>query len=326
MLTCYPNFPPPLEAEKRPYKVFFRQVDFLGAFLVLAFSVFIIAALQEGSLDYAWLSALIISFIVVSCVVLLALFAWEWFISQHSDWKTQPMLPWALVQNRIFLGVALGFLLTSAPLTICVIELSQRYQTLNESSPLGAGVKLLAYALSQPVGSFICSTLSGRLKVPFVYILLSGIVLQIAGMFLLSTTPTTVHVWTGQFGYAVLAGLGVGIAVAAMYNMVPLVVEKDDQSIALGTGPQSRMLGGAPGVTVATTILNEHLQSVLGSFISQEQLNAVLETPQAISLLGPGVQVQVRRVFAAAYNLQMKAAGGFSAAQILAVLLVWKRR
>ncbi|KAL2810109.1 major facilitator superfamily domain-containing protein [Aspergillus granulosus] len=341
MPTCYPNLPPPLEAEKRPirsrlgwasstilakYKVFFRQVDFLGAFLVLAFSMFIIAALQEGNLDYAWSSALIISFIVVSCIVLLALFAWEWYISQHSAWKIQPMLPWALVQNRIFVGVALGFFLTGAPLTICVIELPQRYQTVNGSSPLGAGVKLLAYALSQPVGSILCSSLSGRLKVPFIYILLSGVVLQIIGMFLLSTTPTTVHVWTGQFGYAVVAGLGVGMAVAAVYIMVPLVVGKDDQSIALGTGLQLRMLGGALGVAIATTILNEHLRSALASFISQEQLNAVLETPQAISLLAPEVQVQVRRVFGEAYNLQMKAAGGFSAAQMLAVLLVWKRR
>ncbi|RDW89982.1 uncharacterized protein DSM5745_01757 [Aspergillus mulundensis] len=306
-------------------RLFFRQVDFLGAFLILAFSMFIIAALQEGNLNYAWSSALIVSFIVVSGVLLLAFLAWEWLVSRRHKWKIQPMLPWRLTRNRVFLGVALGFLLTGAPLTICVIELPQRYQTVNESSPLGAGVKLLAYALSQPVGSFICSSLAGRLKVPFVYIIMGGVVLQIVGLFLLSTIPTTIHVWTGQFGYAVLAGLGVGLAVTAVYIMVPLVVDEGDQSIALGTGLQLRMLGGALGVAIATAILNDHLQSALRHVISGEQLSAVLESPQAIGSLRPEVQVQVRRIFGEAYNLQMKAAGGFSAGQILAVLLIWKK-
>ncbi|KAL4909665.1 hypothetical protein BDW74DRAFT_173160 [Aspergillus multicolor] len=313
------------EAVLAKQKVFFRQVDFLGAFLVLAFSMFIIAALQEGNLNYAWSSALIVSFIVVSGVLLLAFLAWEWLVSRRAKWKIQPMLPWRLTRNRVFLGVALGFLLTGAPLTICVIELPQRYQTVNESSPLGAGVKLLAYALSQPVGSFICSSLSGRLKVPFVYIIMGGVVLQIVGLFLLSSTPTTIDVWTGQFGYAVLAGLGVGLAVTAVYIMVPLVVDEGDQSIALGTGLQLRMLGGALGVAVATAILNDHLQSALRHVISGEQLSAVLESPRAIGLLRPEVQVQVRRIFGEAYNLQMKAAGGFSAGQVLAVLLIWRK-
>ncbi len=87
-------------------KIFFRRVDFLGAFLVLAASMFLIAALQEGNLEYEWSSALIISFIVVSGVLWLVFLAWEWLVSRH-DWKIQPMLPWRLAQNRIFVGVAL---------------------------------------------------------------------------------------------------------------------------------------------------------------------------------------------------------------------------
>ncbi|KAL4778560.1 major facilitator superfamily domain-containing protein, partial [Aspergillus varians] len=236
-------------------KTFFHHVDFLGAFLVLAASMFIIAALQEANLDYGWSSALIISFIVVSGVLWTAFLSWEWIVSRVG-WNIQPMLPWRLTKNRVFLGVALGFLLTGAPITICVIELPQRYQTVNESTPIAAGVKLLAYALSHPLGSIICSSLAGRLKVPFVYIISAGIVLQSVGMFLLSTIPKTVAVWPGQFGYAVLAGLGVGMAVTAVYVMVPLVVDEEDQAIALGAGLQLRMLGGALGVAIATSILN----------------------------------------------------------------------
>jgi hypothetical protein len=108
--------------------------------------------------------------------------------------------------------------------------------------------------------------------------------------------------------------------------MVPVVMEKDEQLTALGTGLQLRMLGEALGVVVATTILNEHLQGLLGSFLSRAQVDAILESPRAIALLeGGALQGRVRRDFGEAYNLQMRAAGGFSAAQVLVALLVWKR-
>ncbi|KAL4937317.1 hypothetical protein BDV06DRAFT_232667 [Aspergillus oleicola] len=307
-------------------KTFFRRVDFLGAFLILAASMFIISALQEGNLDYSWSSALIIAFIVVSGVLWISFLGWEWLVSHRLGWKIQPMLPWRLTRNRVFLGVALGFLLTGAPLTICVIELPQRYQTVNNSSPISAGVYLLSYALAQPVGSLLCSSLSGRLKIPFIWIIFAGIVLQIVGLFLLSTIPTDLSLWTGQFGYTVLAGLGVGMAVTAVYIMVPLVVDEEDQSIALGTGLQLRMLGGALGVAIATAILNSRLKGDLDSLLSQQELDAVLDSAQTIGSLRPSVQDTVRRVFGDAYNQQMKAAGGFSVAQLLVVVLVWKRK
>lgn len=116
MPSSYPDIRPsqseakPLHSKINTFlenqKIFFRRVDFLGAFLVLAASMFLIAALQEGNLEYEWSSALIISFIVVSGLLWLAFLAWEWLVSRH-DWKIQPMLPWRLAQNRVFVGVAL---------------------------------------------------------------------------------------------------------------------------------------------------------------------------------------------------------------------------
>ncbi|BCS18428.1 uncharacterized protein APUU_11256S [Aspergillus puulaauensis] len=335
MPSSYPDIRPsqseakPLHSKINTFlenqKIFFRRVDFLGAFLVLAASMFLIAALQEGNLEYEWSSALIVSFIVVSGVLWVAFLAWEWLVSRH-DWKIQPMLPWRLAQNRVFVGVALGFLLTGVPVTTSIIELPQRYQTVNESSPIGAGVKLLAYAFSHPIGSMLCSSLAGRFKVPFVHICIGGLILQTVGFFLLSTIPTTIAFWNGQMGYTVIAGLGAGMSVAAVYIMVPLVVDGEDQSIGLGTGLQLRMLGGALGVAIATSILNAHLKSRLGDVLDGEQLDMVLDSAQSVGLLPGELQVQVRRVFGEAYNIQMKAIGGFSAAQVLPVVLMWKRK
>lgn len=155
--------------------------------------------------------------------------------------------------------------------------------------------------------------------------MLAGIVLQAVGIFLLSTVPTDTDFWTGQIGYTVVAGMGVGMAAAAVYMMVPLTVQEEDQSIALGTGLQLRMLGSALGIAIATTILHSHLKAELGGLLAEAQLDGVLESTRNINDLSSVAQVQIRRAFGEAYNLQMKAAGGFSIAQLLSVLLMWKK-
>ena len=45
-----------------------KRLDYLGAALFLAFAILLITALQEGSADYAWDFAVIISLLVFSAV------------------------------------------------------------------------------------------------------------------------------------------------------------------------------------------------------------------------------------------------------------------
>lgn len=112
---------------------------------------------------------------------------------------------------------------------MAVIELPQRYQLVNLSSPLGAGVKLLPYAVYCPTGILLTTVLTERLRVPFVYTLLLGTLLQTVGFALLSTVPNTIQVWGGQYAYSVIAGLGTGATIGTLYSMAPVVVDKKDQ-------------------------------------------------------------------------------------------------
>ncbi|PLB51489.1 MFS general substrate transporter [Aspergillus steynii IBT 23096] len=330
----YPH-PPPLRSATNPagtwmksflknQGIFLRQVDFLGAFLILAASMLLVAALQEGTVDFTWSSGVIISFFVVSGALWVAFLAWIWFLSRRS-WAIHPILPWRLTKSRVFMGCVLGWFLTGPALVVSVIELPQRYQTVNKSSPLGAGVKLLAYSLSNPVGGIISSTLMTKFKVPFVYTLGAGWVLQSVGFFLMSEIPTTVDLWLGQFGYFAMFGLGIGITGSALYMLVPESVDEPDQLIAMGTATQGRQVGGALGVAIATTMLNTHLTDGLASFLAPEQIDAVKDTAQAIDKFPEAVQIDVRRTFAEAYNLQMKMVGGFALAQVLVIAMIWKK-
>ncbi|CAG8360437.1 unnamed protein product [Penicillium salamii] len=327
----FPNPAPVANEESTPTQVWvnmktaIHQVDFFGAFLVLTACSFIIAALQEGNYQYSWSSALVISFLVISGIAWLAFIAWQWFICRR-DLKISPMFPWRLAHNRLFMGMALGFFTTGLPMTVCVINIPQRFQIVNGSSPVGSGVKLLSFALSCLIGIISCSVLAGRLRMPFAYIALIGLVIQVTGLFLFSEIASTAELWLGQFGYLVLAGLGTGLGVSAFYMATSLVVEIEDQNIALGIGIQLRMLGGVLGIAASSAILFHYIQSRLSYTLQPDELAALLKTTEAIKTFSPASQLQVREVYATAYSMQMKMCGAFSAAQIFAVAMIWKRQ
>lgn len=95
---------------------------------------------------------------------------------------------------------------------------------------------------------------------------------------------------------------------------------------AIGTVSQFRYMGGAVGLAIATNVLNSYVTSKLGNLLTPEQISAVLETSAAISLLPADMQDQVKMIFAAGYNRQMKVVLGFAAAQIPATLVMWQKK
>jgi hypothetical protein len=149
---------------------------------------------------------------------------------------------------------------------------------------------------------------------------------QVLGLFLFSGIASTTQLWVPQFGYLVLAGLGVGLTVGTFTMLAPLVVDKKDQSIALGIGLQLRMLGGVLGVAASTAILNHYLKSRLSSMIRPEELAALLKTTEAIRTFSPEIQIRVREVYAMAYSMQVKLSASFSVAQLLAIAMIWRRQ
>ncbi|KAL4875012.1 major facilitator superfamily domain-containing protein [Aspergillus karnatakaensis] len=326
----FPN-PPPPATEHTPLAQQFwtkvtlmiHRIDFPGATILLAASSLSIAALQEGNYGSSWQSGLVIGMLVVSGVSWILFPLWEWFLS-HQAWSLEPMLPWRLARNRMFLGAAIGSFASGFVVTICVVEIPQRFQIVNNCTPVEAGVRLLAFAVTNPLGLILCSALLGR-QIPFVYVALGSIILQVIGLFLLSELTPEVYLWPGQFGYLVLAGLGSGGALAAFYMMFPIVSRIEDQSVSIGTGLQVRMLGAALGIAAATSIQHEYVLEHLSLFLSPEAVDRILVSAQAIATLTSDEEVKTREVYAAAYGLQMKLAGAFAVVQFLGVALVWRR-
>ncbi|KAI9667987.1 MAG: hypothetical protein M1821_000807 [Bathelium mastoideum] len=163
-------------------------------------------------------------------------------------------------------------------------------------------------------------------RIPPIFILIVGAALQVVGAALLSTVPIQETIWKPQYGYQVLLGLGMGANGALLAVMTPFVIEKRDQSVAMGAIVQFRMMGGAVGLAVAMCVFNGYTKSRLSDVLSPAQLSAVLQATQAISTLQPALQTMVKIVFARAFAVQFRIIIGTSAAQFLSIALMWSRK
>lgn len=86
-----------------------------------------------------------------------------------------------------------------------------------------------------------------------------------------------------------------------------------------------RILGGAFGIAIMTAALENYLHKHLGPIVTSEQLSLLLQNTSVINELPSDLRAAVLKVFADGYTMQMKIATGFSAAQFLAVTMMWKK-
>jgi MFS family permease len=93
----------------------------------------------------------------------------------------------------------------------CIIELPQRFQSVNGTSAARAGILLLALTLITPVGAMISGLVMGR-YIPAEYIMIIANIIILIGVALLSTLPVHHPIPPAEFGYEVIMGAGLGLA------------------------------------------------------------------------------------------------------------------
>jgi hypothetical protein len=88
-----------------------------------------------------------------------------------------------------------------------VVNLPQRFQVINGMNATGAGMRLLPLVLLVPVASAVAATMAEKLRVHFLYTLVTGGVVTVVGESLMTTiTGTNTDVGARQFVYQSLIG------------------------------------------------------------------------------------------------------------------------
>ena len=106
MPTGFPDLSPNRTRKRITSSELISRVDFPGFLLLLSACAFLVVALEESGIQYAWSDPIPIAFLVLSGLLWIGFFVWSKIVT--SEKRTQePVFTWAFIQNREFLGVLL---------------------------------------------------------------------------------------------------------------------------------------------------------------------------------------------------------------------------
>ncbi|KAI9727331.1 MAG: hypothetical protein M1828_006950 [Chrysothrix sp. TS-e1954] len=308
-----------------PPRVSWRTMDFVGAALLLGTTVMFVFALEQGGAQvFAWDSPTIIGTLTASGFCGIALILWSWYLAKKPDMIIKPLLPARLFTHRVMCTGIVSTILVGFSMYTILIELPQRFQTVNYTSPVSAGIRLLPILGSSAFAAMIGGLASSK-KNNTAWTLIAAACLMALGTGLLSSISDTGRaVPTKLYSFEVLFGFGIGLTFST--STVIAIIESDykTRAVAQGLVDQSRTLGGAIGLSAATILFNKRLNN-LSSVLSLPELRAVRQSLSAVVTLTPEQQRAVRVVFADAFRDEMRVCLYVSCAFIVLALFAIQR-
>ena len=116
--------------------------------------------------------------------------------------------------------------LSGVPLVTIVLELPLRLESVNDRSGIRAGIDILPFTATIALGSAITGGLTVRGRVPLIFVLAVGSILQILGMGLLYSVHANSSLPASIYGYQILVGLGSGLSLTTLLDIVPFIVDR----------------------------------------------------------------------------------------------------
>lgn len=307
-------------AERRPL----RELDIIGSILLIAASVLVVFALQEGGLTpNAWSTALFLAPLLIGILCCALLFGWEAVVSHFWQDTIAAILPFRLLKRRVYISAVISAAMIGFPYFVIIFSLPIRFQVVNAMSPLSAGLGLLPMLGSTAIGSMLGGILSGSKNRTFSTLLVATCLMTL-GTGLLSTLSPTAQPEPKSYGFQVLTGLGFGLTVSTVSILAALECKIRDHSVAQGIVAQARILGGSIGIAASTAILAaRQLSQLITPGIATATQLASLQTSEG------GMTIEqlekVRATWSDAFNDDMRVCCIIAGICILVTLGAWRR-
>lgn len=111
--------------------------------------------------------------------------------------------------------------------TSIVVYLPQRFQAVNDFSPVRSGVNILPVLLISAFGATLSGLLLGTRNVCS-YLIVAGNALQLAGLGLLSTLSTEATIPATAYGFQAVLGFGLGTTLSASFILARIEARRED--------------------------------------------------------------------------------------------------
>lgn len=220
------------------------RIDIPGILLAAAGSLGITWALIRTDVA-GWGSFEVLAALIAGAALLVGFLLWE-------RRAPSPMLPLELFRHRGFAAANAATFFMYAGLFGALFLMTQLLQFALGHSPLGAGVRLLAWTAAPGVVSPIAGALADRYgNRPFMVV---GMALQATGLGWIAAVVSSDISYT-QLGLALgVAGIGIGLVFPTVANAVLASVPLSEAGAASGTNSTLRELGGVLGVAVLASV------------------------------------------------------------------------
>jgi EmrB/QacA subfamily drug resistance transporter len=196
-----------------------------------------------------WGSAEVLGSLIGGGALVAAFLSWE-------RRAPAPLLELALFRDRTFASVNAVSFFMYAGLFGALFLMAQFFQTCLGYSPVGAGVRLLAWSMPPmfiaPVAGVLADRYGNR---PFMAL---GLTLQALGLGWVALIASP-HVGYAQVGVALtIAGIGTSFCFPTVANAIMGSVPLQEAGVAAGTNSTIRELGGVFGVAVLASVFARH--------------------------------------------------------------------
>jgi len=269
-----------------------HRIDFLGAGLLVAWTVTLLVWLERGR-TWGWDSPIALGVLALA----LGLFA---VFMRHELVSEEPILPLRIFRNRVFTVAGACTFVGGLGLFSAIIYLPVYLQIVKGQSPTEAGLHMIPIITGLLIGSISSGRLItrwGRYRIfPII-----GFALVTVAMYGLSNLEADTPAW--QYSLAMLMlGYGFGNTTQVLVLAAQNAVDRQDIGVATSTATFMRQMGGTFGVAIFGSILVGTLSTNItaafpGGPPAGIDPSRITGTPVTIAQLPPAVKDPVINSF-----------------------------
>ncbi|TVY83961.1 Efflux pump DEP3 [Lachnellula suecica] len=248
-----------------------KEVDWLGALILLGAMTSLLMGINFGGLLYEWNSGSVIALFVVAGALFVILALQQTFALGTTALRRLFPLEYLRNKELVILFIETSCAGVCAFLFIYFIPLF--FEIVHGESAIAAGVKLLPYVVCLVFMNFV----NGFAMQQFGYYMpwfVGGPILFIIGNALIYTT--TISTSTASiYGFTVLAGLGVGSYSQASFAVAQSLVSVESIPLVSGFLTCAQVGGAAIGLSIANTVFFNTAQTSISAILPDTPLAEV---------------------------------------------------
>lgn len=229
------------------FKEKIRQIDLLGAFLLICAIVCLLLALQWGGTTYPWSNSKVWGCLLGFGLIISIFIALQ---IKLGDRATLP--PRILVKQRTVLSSAAYSTFLAMGMYTHIFYLPFYFQAVKNTSAEGSGIRCIAYLVSNTIASIIVGGTITVIGYYFFFMWFGAAIFTVgAGMLYTLEVHSPASKW---IGYQLLAGIGAGAGIQIPFIAVQVVLDEKDMPSGNAIAIFFNSLGGAVSISIAQNI------------------------------------------------------------------------